>query len=266
MRLLGLLFLLLLHTVAAPAQSRPPLVLADSVAAAPLDSAAALHHMFVVKRNNRTVLMVGTVLVGSISLILSNSQLAGQRSTTGLTLLAITAEALYYRQYSPEKEQLALQALAQHKLSTALKRNLKPLYFKASALSTAQASPLPAPAPRPVAAAPASVDTAAALHRLFVQRRDRGHVGLRIGGGVLAVSGIALAIGINQGGYNGLGAAAVGVVGGVFSVPILIRSAVLTIAHSKGREQRVLEAWQQHRLPKRWARRALVPKYLQPQP
>ena len=79
------------------------------------------------------------------------------------------------------------------------------------------------------------------------------------------MSGIALAIGINQGGYNGLGASAAGLVGAVFSIPILIRSAVLTITHSKRREQRVLQAWQQHRLPKRWARRALVPKYLQPQ-
>lgn len=282
MRLLSLLFLLLLRTVVAPAQSRPPLALADSVAAAPLDSAAALHHLFAVKRNTRTVLLVATVLAGGISLFVDNlfgsdkisplSQLASQGRTVGLTLIAGTGELLYYRQYNREKEQLALQALAQHRLPAELKRRLKPRYFKLSALSTAQTSPVPAsvlpasspPVTRLVVAAPALVDTAAALHRLFDRRRHNGHVGLEVGAGILGVSGIALAIG-TQGGYNGLGASIAGLLGAVASVPVLTRGAVLTMGHSKGREQRVLQAWQQHRLPKRWARRALVPEYLQPQ-
>jgi len=147
----------LLRTVAAPAQSRPSLALADSVAAAPLDSAAALHHMFMVKRNARAVLVVGTVLAGGISLFVDNlfgsdkisplSQLSSQGRTVGFTLIAGTAELLYYRQYNRDKEQLALQALAQHKLSPELKRRLKPRYFKPSALSTAQTSPVLTPAP-----------------------------------------------------------------------------------------------------------------------
>lgn len=114
-------------------------------------------------------------------------------------------------------------------------------------------------------AAPASVDTAAALHRYFARRRHNGHVTLGVGTGLLVVGGITVAITANSSGYGALGPFLLGALGTVASVPILIRGIVLTAAHAKGREERVLQAWQQHRLPKRWARRALVPEYTQPQ-
>ena len=116
------------------------------------------------------------------------------------------------------------------------------------------------------AAAPAggAADTAAALHRLFARRRHNGHTGLAVSGTLLAVSGITVAIAVNDNSQQALAPFLVGALAAIISLPILTRDIVLTIAHSPGREQRVLRAWQQHRLPKRWARRALVPEYTQP--
>ncbi|NML65203.1 hypothetical protein HHL22_08310 [Hymenobacter sp. RP-2-7] len=111
---------------------------------------------------------------------------------------------------------------------------------------------------RPAAAAP---DTAAALHRYFAQRRHNGRVTLGVGGGILVV-GYTMAAVSNKGGS--LPVFLVGALGVVASVPILVQGALRIAAHSQGRERRVLRTWQQHRLPRRWARRALVPDYTQP--
>jgi len=144
MRILLLFIALLLSSMVAPAQTLPAARSADSLAlrplaAVPLNSAAALHHLFVDKRNLRTAVVLGTVLVGGISLFIDGvfgsnntnpyTHLAIQGRIVGLTLVAGTGELLYYRQYNREKEQLALLALELHKLSPELKRHLKPRYF-----------------------------------------------------------------------------------------------------------------------------------------
>lgn len=284
MRVLLLFMALLLSSLVAPAQTLPAAHPADllalqSLPAAPPDSAAALRRLFASKRKLRPAVVLSTALVGGLSLLAggvfgsdktgSSSQLAFQSRVFGITLVAGAGELLYYRHYSREKEQVALAALARRQLSPELKYRLKPRYFQASALAPASASPVPAtvlpaapPVATPVAAVSPAVDTAAALHRLFARRRHNGHVGLGTGAGLLAASGIALAIG-TQGGYRGLGVSLAGSLGAVASVPFLTRGLILTVAHSNRREQRILQAWQQHRLPKRWARRALIPPYTQ---
>ena len=119
---------------------------------------------------------------------------------------------------------------------------------------------VPPPAPTALRAdspAAAPSDTAAALHRYFAQRRRNGHVSLGVGGGLLAVSALSVGIGSQQGGWNGLGYVVLGAVGAIISVPVVVRGIVLTATHSKAREQRVVQAWQQRRLPSRLARRAM---------
>lgn len=115
-----------------------------------------------------------------------------------------------------------------------------------------------------LAAAPAPPpDSVAALHRLFARRRHNGHVSLGVGGGLLAASGIAVAIGANTGGSAGLAPFVFGILGGVFVTPIAVRGAVLSLTYTEGRERRLVQAWQQHRLP-RHVRRKLRPEYFEP--
>lgn len=114
---------------------------------------------------------------------------------------------------------------------------------------------LGAPAPASIAPTRIALDTAAALHHYFARRRHNGHITLGVGGGLLAVGYTTVAVN-NKGGD--LASILLGVLGTVVSVPLLVRGIILTVRHSEGQEHRVLQAWQQHHLPNRWARRALA--------
>lgn len=132
----------------------------------------------------------------------------------------------------------------------------------ASSLAGAQAPRRAAPADSLMvsgAAAPAAPDTAAALHRLFVQQRHRSHVGLGVGGGALLVSAVLIG---TASGYRDLGSYVLGVVGVASSGPGLVISVLHTINYSAKHEQRLVQALQQHRLPHYWSQRALSPKHL----
>ena len=117
------------------------------------------------------------------------------------------------------------------------------------------------PAAPPRASTPAVRDTAAALRQYFAQRRHRTHVGLVVGGGILAGGAVLLG---TANGYRDLGSAAVGVLGIAVGVPLLLVDLAHTLAYSKAQERRTLQAWEQHRTLPRWSRRALSPGYSQP--
>jgi hypothetical protein len=85
-------------------------------------------------------------------------------------------------------------------------------------------------------------------------------VGLGAGAGSLLASTIL--VGTSRG-TKGLVPAAFGVVGIAVSVPGIVISLLNTITYSKAHEQRLLQAWQQHRLPRYWSQRALRPQYTQ---
>lgn len=112
----------------------------------------------------------------------------------------------------------------------------------------AQAQLVPAATPTVLnpAAAPAPVpDTVAALHRIFAERRRTSHRTLRVGGALLLGAGLTAATAPAFKEFQALGvlAAAIG-------VPVLATGLINTTAFSKKREQRVVLAWPQHRLPR----------------
>ena len=104
-----------------------------------------------------------------------------------------------------------------------------------------------AAAPAPALAAP---DTAAALHRLFAQRRHKSHRTLRVGGALLLGAGLTAATAPAFKEFQGLGVLAVGALAAASSVPVLATGLINKAAFSRKREQRTLLAWQQHRLPR----------------
>ena len=122
------------------------------------------------------------------------------------------------------------------------------------------ASPVSSLPVAPLAASPATPDTAAALHRLFAQRRHRSHVGLAAGAGSLLGSSILVG---TSSGTKGVVTAALGIVGIGVSLPATVISLLNTINYSTAHEQRLLQALQQHRLPRYWSQRALRPEYTQ---
>lgn len=111
-----------------------------------------------------------------------------------------------------------------------------------------------------LATLPGVPDTAAALHRFFAQRRHRSYVGLGVGGGTLLVSSVLVS---TASGYKDLGSLLLGALGIGVSASGLVVSLLNAVSYSKAREQRILLAWQQHRLPHYWSRHALRPEYMQ---
>jgi|GEM_PF-5976400 len=117
------------------------------------------------------------------------------------------------------------------------------------AATPAVLNPVATPAP-----APAAPDTAAALHRLFSLRRNRGYTAFKVGGAMLAVSAGLVAGTSNEYSYKNIGVYALGILGLGSSVPVLATGVIRTVNYSKKREQRALLAWQQHHLPRRLTR------------
>jgi len=112
----------------------------------------------------------------------------------------------------------------------------------------------------PLATSPVAPDTAAALRRLFAQRRHRSHIGLGAGAGGLLASSILMG---TASGIKGLAPFALGVVGVAVSVSGLVISLLHAIDYSEAHERRLLQALQQHRLPPYWSQRALRSEYTQ---
>jgi len=80
-----------------------------------------------------------------------------------------------------------------------------------------------------------------------------------VGASLLAAGGVAVAIGLNSSGYDGLAPFFGGVLSGLFGLPVAVRGAVVSGGYAKGREQRMVQAWQAHHLPQR-VRRQLQPQ------
>jgi hypothetical protein len=129
-----------------------------------------------------------------------------------------------------------------------------------AACPVAQAQFIPAATPvvlNPSAAAlPAAPDTAAALHRLFALRRDKGSTGLKVGGTLLVVGSIAVISTAYGSGFQDFGIYASGLLGMAGSVPLLVSGIIRSVTYSKKHEQRTVQAWPQHRLS-RHLKRAL---------
>ena len=117
----------------------------------------------------------------------------------------------------------------------------------------AQAQLVPAATPTVLnpAAAPAPVpDTVAALHRIFAERRRTSHRTLRVGGALLLGAGLTAATVPAFKEFQALGVLAAGALAAAIGVPVLATGLINTTAFSKKREQRVVLALPQHRLPR----------------
>ena len=117
----------------AAAQSGPPAVRPDSLAASPADTAAALHRLFAAQRKKRGYVVGATGLLVGVGLIPSTppGAIISQRAAVLFWgIPAVGAELLYYGAFSRRKEQRAVDAFRAHKLPPGLRRRLKARYFR----------------------------------------------------------------------------------------------------------------------------------------
>ena len=124
------------------------------------------------------------------------------------------------------------------------------------AQQTQPAAMAASPTAVPLTDRPVAPDTAAALHRLFALRRERGYTAFKVGGAMLAVGAGSIAITAKPSSYQSL----IIYVGGVLlvgsSVPVLASGVIRTVIYSEKRQKRAIQAWQQHRMS-RHLKRAL---------
>ncbi|WP_380266149.1 hypothetical protein [Hymenobacter caeli] len=118
----------------------------------------------------------------------------------------------------------------------------------ALAISQAQVQALQAQAQAQVlqAQAQAATDTAAALHRLFMRRRQRGHL---LAAGLVGFTALSVGVVNNTSRpyeFQGLFQAAFVV---VVVVPLLIGSFAYHAQYNHRRERRAVEAFERHQLP-----------------
>ena len=122
----------------------------------------------------------------------------------------------------------------------------------ASGLAGAQAPRLAAPPDSltvPLAIAPTAPDTVAALHRLFATKRKNNKRFLAGTAGVAAIGGVVLGTappGFIISEQAGLGIAIIAFV----SFPAFVVEAVMAVEYSKKNEQRAIESYQAHQLPR----------------
>lgn len=130
-----------------------------------------------------------------------------------------------------------------------------PLAYSQGSLGPAQ---LTAIAPPPTAA-----DTAAAIHRLFAAQRraSAAVIGTTVGGGLLC-AGLAEA---TRHTYTIEATPLIATALSLLSIPATAAELLFFRQFTRRKEQRAVEAWQQHRLKPR-IRRQLKPRFFHPNP
>ncbi|MGI4736445.1 MAG: hypothetical protein ACRYG7_14820 [Janthinobacterium lividum] len=138
MKYVLLLLSLLLASSPAGAQAIP----SKTSVAAPVapDTVAALHRLFAYKRKKLLPIVAGTVAADAVVLgVVSatvpsegwiDSRAIGQALTVMLGGVVVVAEVLFYRAYSPKKEQRAIADFEAHRLPRSIRRQLKGRYFE----------------------------------------------------------------------------------------------------------------------------------------
>lgn len=154
MKTLVLLVALLLAYRPGAAQLARPAAPPDSVAAAQLaapDTVAAIHHLFAAKRRARSFVLAGTAMAvlgvafvvasrpqehsgGGGSFALFNSPIVSSAEQAGLAagilgVPAVTAELVFYSNFSRRSEKQALEEFHTHQLPKFIKRKFKSKYF-----------------------------------------------------------------------------------------------------------------------------------------
>jgi hypothetical protein len=141
-----LLVVLLVTSQLAYAQATAPATRLDSLLALPVaatvppigtDTVAALHRLFAARREERNVLVAGTILTLGLYAVI-NQQAAGPSITRDINSLVslliisplVLLEYVHGARYSHKKEQQAIAALAAHQLPNSVKAQLQVKFFR----------------------------------------------------------------------------------------------------------------------------------------
>ncbi|MGI4883805.1 MAG: hypothetical protein ACRYFR_02470 [Janthinobacterium lividum] len=122
----------------APPPLRPEAATASATPAAPADTVAALHQLFAERRRRRTIIVgvTGGLTVAAVVGVASDNRGSGDLSAAVAVIFgilggsAVTSELLFFRKYSPAKEQRAVERFQAHRLDPDLRRKLKPRFFR----------------------------------------------------------------------------------------------------------------------------------------
>jgi len=237
------------------AQQPLPATTAASPTAVPLadlpaapDTVAALHRLFALRRERGyTAFKVGGAMLavgaGTVAIVGNDFNyktvfvFLGGVVCLGSSVPVLASGVIRTIIYSEKRQKRAIQAWQQHRMSRHLKRALEDDSLLTAQARLAQAAALAALGP--VAATPAAIDTAAALHQLFVSKRRLLRAMLPLT--TVVGAGCAVKIATPAPSYgSAIGATTLLVLAG--EVAILKR-------YSKKNEALALLALKEHRLP-----------------